>query len=407
MAENRIQIMLEMIDNASPEFKRMNSETISQVKQLEQQANTSFDKVEQASKKADNGFKKLSKSVSDLRLHMLGVTFAFAIMVKGLNDAARYNTEAAKTSDAFKKSLTGLSATLGQTFAPAIQGLTVAIDAFRVVIVSALGGFIKLFSFTFEFLAQMPAAFGNIIDNIKARFTGDDPIGIVQGFQNSFQRAVEVAEIATDQILQNFEETRQNIETGNTLDKQQESLEKFHAAISKGADSFDKAEDKKRQAQKETEASVVQGLATVSEEIKAAAVVVKAIRIKESIMQTASGVSKALGAYPPPFNFIWAALVGAAGAAQTAAIAGVGFAKGTDSVPAMLTPGEMVVPRDFASAIRSGDLSLSGGGRGGSSFGDVNIFIQGGISPGGSSINEMAEQLGFAFEKEVRLARGF
>ena len=40
-------------------------------------------------------------------------------------------------------------------------------------------------------------------------------------------------------------------------------------------------------------------------------------------------------------------------------------------------------------------------------FGDVNIFIQGGINPGGSSVDEMAEELGFAFEREVRSARGF
>ena len=48
-----------------------------------------------------------------------------------------------------------------------------------------------------------------------------------------------------------------------------------------------------------------------------------------------------------------------------------------------------------------------GSDRGNSSFGDINIFIQGGINAAGASINEMAEQLGFAFEREVRTARGF
>lgn len=49
-------------------------------------------------------------------------------------------------------------------------------------------------------------------------------------------------------------------------------------------------------------------------------------------------------------------------------------------------------------------LDSAGGGLG---FGDINIFIEGGISPGGSSVEEMAEELGFAFENEVRTARGF
>jgi hypothetical protein len=98
------------------------------------------------------------------------------------------------------------------------------------------------------------------------------------------------------------------------------------------------------------------------------------------------------------------AFIAAAGAAQIATITSTGFNKGTDSVPSMLTPGEMVVPRDFASAIRSGALTLSGPG--GGSFGDINIFIQGGIRSDGRSVSDMAETLGFEFARQVRVARG-
>lgn len=130
---------------------------------------------------------------------------------------------------------------------------------------------------------------------------------------------------------------------------------------------------------------------------KAAAIAWKGIQMGRTVINTAEAISEAA---PNPVLMAFAA---AAGAAQIATIASVGFAEGTDSVPAMLTPGEMVVPRNFAQAIRDGDLTLGGGGGGG----EINIFIQGGINPGGSTVEEMAEELGFAFEREVRTARGF
>jgi hypothetical protein len=139
-------------------------------------------------------------------------------------------------------------------------------------------------------------------------------------------------------------------------------------------------------------------LAKNAETNKAAAVAFKAIQISRAIINTHEAITEALP------NLPLAALVGAMGAAEIASIVATKFARGTDTVPAMLTPGEMVIPRDFATAIRSGDLSLSG--KGGSSFGDINIFIQGGVNPNGSSVDEMAEQLGFAFEREIRTARG-
>lgn len=46
----------------------------------------------------------------------------------------------------------------------------------------------------------------------------------------------------------------------------------------------------------------------------------KAFAIAQAIINTAEGVTRALAAYPPPFNFAAAAAVGAAGAAQIAAI---------------------------------------------------------------------------------------
>lgn len=96
----------------------------------------------------------------------------------------------------------------------------------------------------------------------------------------------------------------------------------------------------------------------------------KAVAIGEAIMSTAAGVANALRTAPFPVNLVNAALVGAAGAVQIATIAQQSFAVGTPAIPndmvANVHKGEMIIPATFSDAIRSGDLSLSGSGGGGS-----------------------------------------
>jgi hypothetical protein len=136
---------------------------------------------------------------------------------------------------------------------------------------------------------------------------------------------------------------------------------------------------------------------TEAEGSKAAAIAYKGIQLGRAIIGTAEGITEA---FP---NLPLMAFVAATGAAQIATISSQGFAEGTDTVPANLTPGEMVVPRTFAEAIRRGDLALSSTGTAGAS--EINIYIQGGIRNDGASVEEMAEQLGFEFERQLRSAR--
>jgi tape measure domain-containing protein len=63
-------------------------------------------------------------------------------------------------------------------------------------------------------------------------------------------------------------------------------------------------------------------------ENKKLAAIGKASAIAEATIQGILGVQRALGAFPPPFNFIAAAGVGVAAAVNVAKIAGVGFEKG-------------------------------------------------------------------------------
>ena len=83
--------------------------------------------------------------------------------------------------------------------------------------------------------------------------------------------------------------------------------------------------------------------------------------------------------------------------------AGGKFAEGTDSVPAMLTPGEMVFPRTMADAIRSGDITV--GGKGGTGGGDINVVIYNPQFKDEQSVRDLSEMVGFEIERELRRAR--
>lgn len=96
---------------------------------------------------------------------------------------------------------------------------------------------------------------------------------------------------------------------------------------------------------------VIAGLAGSNN--KTLAAIGKAAAITQATIDGFAAVQKALASAPPPFNFALAGLVGVATAANVSKIAGVPLATGIDSVPgigssdnfpAMLAPGERVVP---------------------------------------------------------------
>lgn len=117
---------------------------------------------------------------------------------------------------------------------------------------------------------------------------------------------------------------------------------------------------------------------------KELAAIGKAAGITSIAIDTPVAVSKALAAFPPPFNFIAAALVGAAMAVQAARIAGIQLADGgivsatQGGTPAILGEAgrdEAVIPLDGA-----------GGGFGTT----VNITVMGGLLGDAQSAREFA-----------------
>jgi len=145
---------------------------------------------------------------------------------------------------------------------------------------------------------------------------------------------------------------------------------------------------------------------------KSAAIALKAIRIGEVIIDGMAAIAtiQAKWAAIPPVAAALVTKQKISTALQVATIAATGFATGTDSVPANLTPGEMVIPRSFSDAIRTGNLTLGGPeGRGGAQRSNqpstiiieaINITTEGPLDL--DTVPEIVEEIGIQTENELR-----
>lgn len=150
-------------------------------------------------------------------------------------------------------------------------------------------------------------------------------------------------------------------------------------------------------------------LQAAAAENKKYAVAAQAVAIGMAIMNTAEGITNIWakwGAFPPVAAALTAILT-AATAIQIATISKQSFAVGSPNVPSDMTAqihkGETIIPATFADAIRKGDLSLGGPGGGGS--GDIQINLYGITINSKDSIRELAEDLGFEIDRNLRNAR--
>jgi hypothetical protein len=110
-------------------------------------------------------------------------------------------------------------------------------------------------------------------------------------------------------------------------------------------------------------AQVSSALTSYAGQNKKMAATAKVVAYGSAIISTALAVTNGLATVPFwPVGVAMGVLAGVLGAIQIATIASTPLATGTDTVPAMLSPGEMVFPRSMAEAIRQGDISVSGRG---------------------------------------------
>ncbi len=124
----------------------------------------------------------------------------------------------------------------------------------------------------------------------------------------------------------------------------------------------------------------------------------KLLSIAEIGMSTARGVMSALGSTPP--NPVLAGVIGATGAVQAAKVSGIKLADGTefvngqgtnrsDSVPAMLSVGERVVPEAINSQLGGISNEELLGAISGSGSKETKVII---LNPAGLFSDEMIAQ---------------
>lgn len=134
---------------------------------------------------------------------------------------------------------------------------------------------------------------------------------------------------------------------------------------------------------------------------KELAAIGKAAAITNATIDGYAAIQKAMASAPPPFNFALAAAVGAATAANVAKIAGVGLKGGIDTVPksamggnagdnfpAVLQPGERVVPKQTNQDLKE---FLSNQGQGANV--NVNVTVMPGTGLNNEQIGNLIEQM--------------
>lgn len=181
----------------------------------------------------------------------------------------------------------------------------------------------------------------------------------------------------------------------------EETSQKFAVNSEKIKDLAKKRAETEKRLALDSLSTLQASLQQMASDNKAAAVAYKILATSRAIINTAEGVTFAL----KEANFPLAALIAIAGAAQIATIHAQKFAQGTDTVPANLSPGEMVFPSSMASAIRRGDITVGGPGAG-TFGGQITInFYDSNFSSRDES-EKIIEDMGFRVERSLRLGRG-
>lgn len=172
-------------------------------------------------------------------------------------------------------------------------------------------------------LQQRKADALNAIDQLRAQ----QQILNATSIQDRVDKEIELETAKALLLLENVKLTEE--------EKQlilEQSQAKINAIIAKGQKDQVVAEKKLADEKKKIRADEQRGLAASIDAgvalIKAAFGQNKASAIAETVVNTIRGVTRALADFPFPFSLIVGSLVGAAGAVQTARLAGIKFAKG-------------------------------------------------------------------------------
>ena len=231
-------------------------------------------------------------------------------------------------------------------------------------------------------------------------FVGDLATGYAKAGINARNAAIDIGQF--NDVVMNPTEAFQN--TAQALETTNRSIQSFGertSRVSEQADAHIKTtEDLKKKANKEAIKGFFEVASGAAQAQKDGGAALKVIRSSEALINTYAGVNQALASYPPPISWALAAINLAQGLASVAVINSQGFAQGTDSVPSMLSPGEMVIPNTFAQAVRDGRISIGGGGSG-----EVNIVINNPSFTDEGQVDSIMERIGLEIQSNLRTAR--
>jgi len=472
MADNKMQIILEMIDKASPEFKKANASVIQEVKKLETESTKSGKNVEE-------GLKKAGQELRSLRTQILPIVAIIGTMVVTTKEWAKTNANTATAFNDLSTAAKGFSSNIGSLLAPSITGLSELVKKSAKDITGFFDGVRSAYASLFDsitYATQYVAAFSAAMASKS-------------GIMEAHAIATDVASAAVKQMGTKFRETMTEVEYGYSLLQQaeknlselrlmlsdEESLKK-RVSVDEDIALLKYYEQTYRTAHSGMAAltvalgksiqtnlsgaitNMVTGVTSAKEAMtqlgqsmikmivdfmaqKLVAWVLEKTLLAGTVAATSAAASVITAAWAPAAYLATVATLGGAaaqapislaagGAASLAVITGLSAASKAGSAgtkgSGIIEGSRQVTVENWYPQAEGGDYMVNkptlfmageagperatftpiGGGRG-SSFGDVNIFIQGGINPRGSSVEEMAEQLGFAFERETRLARGF
>lgn len=448
-----LNIVLKLIDQATAQLNKAMAE-------VEKTANKTGQQGQKAGDSFANGFKKANAQIRDFRRMMMVGSIAVAGIVATTREWANQNEATHTALTSLGNNLKTISGNIGSLFAPAIMGINDALNA----VMPNLTAFFEKARQGFDWLTQkitygtqyviayfaslnagateteamaaaaviaggaaedmgnkFKAAFAQdttaqvnaMEESVKnLRQTYDSWMGdvsqekmidltiqtaqmqqIVSARQQYYTTVAQMDQLANDQELQRYlQMTAQKKQALDDLTKATTMTTRQQLSVTVGA-----------------LGQLESALAGAEEMGKGFAKAAAAVSLAMAIINTAQGVTKALAEYPWPFSLVVAGIVAAAGAIQVATIASTKFAEGTDTVPAMLSPGETVIPRSFASAIRAGDLTLSGprgsGVTSNSTQVNIDIKVDRPVVSQASDIDYLVEEVSRRVAQEVERIR--
>lgn len=498
-SENEMKIILEMIDKASPEFKKANTAVINEVKKLESE-------TVKATNNMDDGFKKASQELRNFRTQIIPIVAILGTITVATKEWAKTNENTSRAFNDINSASKALASNIGSLLAPSIVGLSQVIKQSTESLTKFFDGVREAYAELFEnitFATQYSVAF---FTSLKAG----------TNILDAHKDATQIATQAKKEMGEQFRETMTEISFGNQLLMQSEQELDDYRRVLSDEDTLRKrikideemallkfAEQNYRIAYANIDSfilntsksmqtnlsgaitNVVTGVSTAKEAFSAfgkamvqSIVQYMAQRLVAFVLDktllagqvaassaaiattTAQGVAQgaaltaayapaalaaniasfggaavaAAGTFPAAAASLAASLATAAAATTASNGAGVltglsagisggniqgqgGSSNSRGSVevenflpqaeggeylvtkPTLFMAGEAGIERATFQPL-SGNRVNGGGG-----FGDINIYIQGGIRSDGLSVEDMAEKLGFEFERQVRVAR--